>query len=76
MSSSSGTTTYERVLGVLADGEWHSERELGEVSYFPREWIRELELSGHGVDRAERSRFRLQRPETLTPAGGRIIGRL
>ena len=54
-----GTTTYERVLDVLADGEWHREDELAEVSYFPREWIRGLEISGHTVDEEDRSRFRL-----------------
>ncbi len=56
----STTTTFERVLGILADGEWHSEDELAEVSSFPREWIRELELSGHVVDELEGPAFRLR----------------
>jgi hypothetical protein len=46
-------TTFERVLQVLADGEWHTEGELAEVSYFPREWINELKVSGYPLATAE-----------------------
>jgi hypothetical protein len=46
-------STYARVLALLGDGEWHTEDELGEVAYFPRKWIEELEASGERVTRAE-----------------------
>jgi hypothetical protein len=54
------STTYERVLRLLADGEWHTEDELEKVAYFPREWIRELEASGRRVT-AENGRVKLER---------------
>jgi hypothetical protein len=44
-----GQTTYQRILQLLADGEWHTEDELEELSYFPREWIKELKASGRRV---------------------------
>lgn len=47
------TCTYTRVLELLADGEWHTEDELGEVAYFPREWIHELQVSGEHVTTVE-----------------------
>jgi hypothetical protein len=43
------TCTYQRILELLADGEWHTEEELEELAYFPREWIKELEISGEPV---------------------------
>jgi hypothetical protein len=55
-----GMTTYDRVLQLLADGEWHTEDELGEVAYFPREWIRELEASGKHVTTVENGGLRLR----------------
>ena len=39
-------TTYEKVLGKLEDGDWHSRRELDEVTVFPEEWIKELLREG------------------------------
>ncbi len=60
MSDVGTTTTFERVIDVLSDGEWHSEEELEEVSYFPREWIRELEMSGYPVaENADHCHWRL-----------------
>ncbi len=38
--------TYDRVKGVLSDGEWHTLDELREVSYFPERWIEELRRDG------------------------------
>jgi hypothetical protein len=38
----SQTTTYERILQLLADGDWHREEELGAVSAYPHEWVKEL----------------------------------
>jgi hypothetical protein len=54
------TTTFDRVLHVLADGEWHTEEELEEVSYFPREWIKELEVSGYPVTTVENGSLHLR----------------
>jgi hypothetical protein len=52
---------YARILDLLADGEWHTEDELGEVAYFPRKWIEELEASGERVMTAESGlRLRLE----------------
>jgi hypothetical protein len=42
-------TTYDKVLGTLADGDWHARRELDEVTVFPDEWLRELLREGHEV---------------------------
>ena len=53
-------STYARVLEVLADGEWHTEDELGQVAYFPRKWIKELEASGEPVTTAESGGVRLR----------------
>jgi hypothetical protein len=52
--------TYERILELLDDGEWHSEEELEEVAYFPREWVRELELSGQPVRTADNGGLHLR----------------
>jgi hypothetical protein len=38
----SQTTTYERILQLLSDGDWHREEELASVSAYPREWVKEL----------------------------------
>ena len=66
------TTTFERVLDVLSDGDWHSEDELGEVSYFPREWIRELEASGYPVaETDDHCRWRLLSSPTRWRSCGR-----
>jgi hypothetical protein len=39
-------STYERVKGVLDDGQWHTIEELKQVSYFPERWIEELRRDG------------------------------
>jgi hypothetical protein len=50
-----GMSTYDRVRGVLADGDWHTLDELKEVSFFPERWIDELRIDGLEVieDEAE-----------------------
>jgi hypothetical protein len=53
-------TTFDRVLQLLADGEWHTEEELEEVSYFPREWVKELDASGYPVATIEDGGLRLR----------------
>jgi len=53
-------TTYERILQLLADGDWHTEDELEELAYFPREWIKELEASGRRVATSENGRLRVR----------------
>ena len=35
-------TIYERLRKLLDDGDWHSEREIGELTIFPEAWIDEL----------------------------------
>ena len=56
-------TTFDRVLELLADGEWHTEKELEEVSYFPREWVKELDASGYPVTTVENGGLRLRLAE-------------
>ena len=48
-----GQMTYDRILQLLADGEWHTEDELEALAYFPRKWIKELEASGGHVTTTE-----------------------
>ena len=55
-----GVSTYDQILGLLADGEWHTEEELEELSYFPRRWIRELEASGEPVTTSESGGLKLR----------------
>jgi hypothetical protein len=35
-------STYDQLLEVLADGEWHSEDDLRSITAFPGEWMKEL----------------------------------
>jgi hypothetical protein len=35
-------TIYERLRQLLEDGDWHSEREIQELTTFPEAWIDEL----------------------------------
>jgi hypothetical protein len=42
-------TIYQQVRGLLADGQWHNERELEELVTFPEEWIAELQHAGDAV---------------------------
>jgi hypothetical protein len=56
--------TFDRVLEVLEDGKWHTEDELAEVSYFPREWVKELDVSGYPVTIVESGLVRLRLAES------------
>jgi hypothetical protein len=38
----SQTTTYERIMQLLSDGDWHRAEELGAISAYPQEWVKEL----------------------------------
>ena len=38
--------TYEAIVRVLEDGEWHDLDELAEVSSFPEHWARQLSSEG------------------------------
>ena len=49
-----GMSAYQRVMGVLEDGEWHTISELKEVCYFPDRWIEELRKEGLEVIEDER----------------------
>ena len=51
MSIAAEPTTWERVLDLLLDGDWHTAAELEKVAHFPEYWIRELEDSGYLVER-------------------------
>jgi hypothetical protein len=51
----------ERLLALLADGDWHSRSEVEEVGvHYPDAWIRVLRNSGYEVDATEEG-FRLLR---------------
>jgi len=39
MSIVAEPTTWDRVLDLLDDGDWHAEEELEEVAYYPEHWI-------------------------------------
>jgi len=60
MTITDDMSTYARVLDLLADGEWHTEDELGEVAYFPRKWVEELQASGERLTTAENGGVRLR----------------
>jgi hypothetical protein len=64
MSAVAEPTTWERVLDLLSDGDWHTEDELEEIAYFPNYWIRELEESGYSVERSSAGHPRVR---LLTP---------
>ncbi len=42
-------TTYERIIELLGDGEWHPVDDLRLVTRYPDEWVRELRHEGHAV---------------------------
>jgi hypothetical protein len=35
--------TYPAVIGLLQDRQWHADEELAAVTFFPREWLKEVE---------------------------------
>ncbi len=43
--------TYLTLVGLLQDGQWHSDSELSRISQYPDEWLRELERDGHKLER-------------------------
>lgn len=56
-------TTFDRVVGVLSDGDWHTDAELHTVTRVPAIWMKELVLSGYSVEergQGERHRYRLR----------------
>jgi hypothetical protein len=67
VSAVADPTTWHRVLGLLSDGDWHTEEELEEVVYYPEYWIRELEESGYSV---QKSAWEHPSVRLLTPASG------
>jgi hypothetical protein len=46
-------STYDRVVELLSDGDWHCEPELLRVSAFPAHWVTELAREGHEVKETE-----------------------
>ena len=59
MSTVAAPTTWERVVDLLSDGDWHTEVELEEIAHFPAHWIRELEQSGYFVEKNASGQLRL-----------------
>ena len=51
MDSHTRELTYPAVVGLLQDGEWHAGEELAAVTFFPREWLDELEREGLALER-------------------------
>lgn len=43
--------TYDKVVGVLNDGRWHSDVELALVATFPEAWLSEVEREGGQIVR-------------------------
>ncbi|HSC92085.1 MAG TPA: hypothetical protein VLB86_10575 [Gaiellaceae bacterium] len=60
-------STYLRLLELLDDGRWHGREEIAELTSYPDEWLRELELEGHLVRRDDGSVavHRRQAPERV-----------
>lgn len=46
-------TVYQRLRQLLADGNWHSQREIEEFTSFPEEWILELKYAGGTIVESE-----------------------
>jgi hypothetical protein len=42
--------TYPAVVGLLQDRQWHADAELAALTFFPREWLREVERE-HELER-------------------------
>ena len=44
---------YQRVLALLADGDWHSEAELAELTAYSCLWVAELRRTGHVIEQRD-----------------------
>jgi hypothetical protein len=56
-------STFERIVAVLSDREWHSREELAELTPYPEWWLEELRHEQlEVVEDAERERVRLLQP--------------
>jgi hypothetical protein len=42
--------TYPAVVGLLQDRQWHTDAELEAVTFFPQEWLKEVERE-HELER-------------------------
>lgn len=61
------TSTYGRLVDLLADGEWHTDDELLALTAYPDEWLKELRYEGFLLsERPEAGLVRM-----LGRAGGR-----
>jgi hypothetical protein len=62
------TTTYDQLMRILGDGDWHSADELTAVAHFPQYWIDELRHEGHQVvtDEVGHPVIRLRNREAAT----------
>lgn len=43
--------TYDRLVEILNDGQWHSDEELAVVATFPEAWLDEVEREGGTIVR-------------------------
>jgi hypothetical protein len=72
MSVTSEGTTFERVLDLLSDGEWHTKAELAEITRYPQHWVRELGESGYELQLSAEGQVRLDvGTRRLTQGGAR-----
>jgi hypothetical protein len=59
VSVATRTKQWDRVFGLLSDGDWHTETELAEITRYPQHWIREVGESGYLLERDADGRMRL-----------------
>jgi hypothetical protein len=59
MNAASDRTTFERLLDLLSDGDWHRKEEVAKVTPYPQHWIRELGESGYQVQVGAEGQVRL-----------------
>jgi hypothetical protein len=52
-------TQWDVVFDLLSDGDWHAEKELAEITRYPKYWLRELGESGYLLERSADGRVRL-----------------
>ena len=50
MTAHTRELTYPAVIGLLQDRQWHADEEFAAVTFFPREWLKEVERE-HALER-------------------------
>lgn len=51
MTGHTRALTYPALIGLLQDGRWHAHDEINALTFFPREWLNEIEREGHELER-------------------------